>query len=419
MYKIIQTRPFEMKELEYGRLLKPFEDANMVEYLENTVESNIEFLIKLILDHSIDHKHYEHILQHTHSKMTIEEIYRHLTLRDSYIPTLYIVNDKSGIYSNFRIPKNKRDLESILKTLKSREIIDVPDRLLKTKSGHTKTKKKKITTKELYNECFDLLSFVKQKKHKTILEKAYNSQNAESAIKCLIASFPTIPIIGVSDDLIVELAGILSDIIFEYNDLDAFKDYLETTSNYLSYQQIKYESELKDVTKNLNSLNYQIRSGYIIDYSKSDIRKNYDYTNEILNQLFKILTINEEYWNYFYGYYHSQNNINKWLNNMIKQTLRRLIMRKFEDNKNITVIYSKNNCPKCMMTKRRLDASNIPYEEVNIETSGIMDEYIQYLKKEYKGQMSLPFVFPAEQYNLEPWSDLKMDKIDELISKAK
>lgn len=50
-------------------------------------------------------------------------------------------------------------------------------------------------------------------------------------------------------------------------------------------------------------------------------------------------------------------------------------------------IYTKNNCPQCMMTKRFLADKNIPYEEKNIDTE---PQYIDWLKSQ--GFQSVPVV---------------------------
>ena len=82
-----------------------------------------------------------------------------------------------------------------------------------------------------------------------------------------------------------------------------------------------------------------------------------------------------------------------------------------ETNPNDTIVYSKNNCVKCKQTKRIMDSNNIPYIEVNIEESGIMDEYITFLKGDLP-TLSMPVVVPADKYDAEPWADFRPQNIN-------
>lgn len=51
------------------------------------------------------------------------------------------------------------------------------------------------------------------------------------------------------------------------------------------------------------------------------------------------------------------------------------------------VVYSKNNCMQCKMTKRFLSEHNVPFEERNIN---VEPQYIDYLKQ--KGFQSVPVI---------------------------
>ena len=57
-YKIILTRPLTLKELAFGRLIKPFEDKGLVEELSRDKDKQLEFFISMIRDHSVEHKHF-------------------------------------------------------------------------------------------------------------------------------------------------------------------------------------------------------------------------------------------------------------------------------------------------------------------------------------------------------------------------
>ena len=82
----------------------------------------------------------------------------------------------------------------------------------------------------------------------------------------------------------------------------------------------------------------------------------------------------------------------------------------------VTIVYSKNNCVKCKMTKNLLQRENIPFEEINIEESGHMDGYIAFLKGDLD-KMAMPVVYPARKSGLLPWNDFQQANIKELASK--
>ena len=81
-----------------------------------------------------------------------------------------------------------------------------------------------------------------------------------------------------------------------------------------------------------------------------------------------------------------------------------------DTNPNDTIVYSKNNCVKCKQTKRIMDTKGIHYLEVNIEESGLMDEYITFLKGDLP-TLAMPVVVPAKQYNIESWADFRPQNI--------
>lgn len=86
----------------------------------------------------------------------------------------------------------------------------------------------------------------------------------------------------------------------------------------------------------------------------------------------------------------------------------------------VTIVYSKNNCPKCRMTKKNLERHGIKFEEVNIETIGdaSRSEYATFLKGE-KETLTMPVVYPAAQTGLERWNDFQDSKIKELAQALK
>lgn len=93
-------------------------------------------------------------------------------------------------------------------------------------------------------------------------------------------------------------------------------------------------------------------------------------------------------------------------------------MIKPTDKPEITLVYTKNGCPKCEMTKKQLTAKGVDYEAINIETSGEFEEYIEMLKQG-AATMSMPVVFPAKSTGLASWSDFQPQKIKELAEAVK
>lgn len=75
----------------------------------------------------------------------------------------------------------------------------------------------------------------------------------------------------------------------------------------------------------------------------------------------------------------------------------------------MVTVYTKNNCPKCTMTKNVLNGEGIKYKAINIETEMEEDEREVKLQ-EFRdlGFMSMPVVFPADG---DPFSDFQPEKL--------
>lgn len=86
-------------------------------------------------------------------------------------------------------------------------------------------------------------------------------------------------------------------------------------------------------------------------------------------------------------------------------------------------IYSKNSCAKCNMTKKRMEAEGIEFEEINIENEAenlekggkTTQEYIDYIKNEL--ELSVMPVVVLEDGRF--WGDFRVDKIRELAKEIK
>lgn len=92
-------------------------------------------------------------------------------------------------------------------------------------------------------------------------------------------------------------------------------------------------------------------------------------------------------------------------------------MIKITDKPEITKVYSKNNCMKCMLVKNQLTDAGVPFEEINIEMSGQFDEYVEHLKEKLSETLSMPIVVPAQYLGLSPWWDFDADALEELLEK--
>lgn len=72
------------------------------------------------------------------------------------------------------------------------------------------------------------------------------------------------------------------------------------------------------------------------------------------------------------------------------------------------VVYTKNNCIQCKMTKRFLKQNNVEFEERNIT---VEPQYVDYLKE--KGFQSVPVI----ENNSEPIiSGFRPDQLKELVA---
>ena len=78
---------------------------------------------------------------------------------------------------------------------------------------------------------------------------------------------------------------------------------------------------------------------------------------------------------------------------------------------NKVVVYSKENCVKCNMTKKFLSQNNTPYEEVFVDVySDDSEELMQKFRD--AGFSSFPVVFPSGMDDWsDAWCDYRLDKL--------
>ena len=77
------------------------------------------------------------------------------------------------------------------------------------------------------------------------------------------------------------------------------------------------------------------------------------------------------------------------------------------NNMNNVIVYSKNNCMQCKMTKRFLKEHNVPFEERNINQE---PQYLDALKQQ--GFQSVPVVMNS---NMDPIVGFRPDSLKELV----
>lgn len=71
------------------------------------------------------------------------------------------------------------------------------------------------------------------------------------------------------------------------------------------------------------------------------------------------------------------------------------------------VVYTKNGCPQCDMTKRVLEGEGIPFTAINVEENAEAKQYVV----EVLGLTSMPVVVVEGQ---EPFTGFRPDKLQEL-----
>lgn len=123
MHKIVQLRPLTAKEIPYARALKPFEDEGLVDRLYDPIEQ-LEFLIDITKDTTIDSANFEHVLMKTHKDITPAEIYEHILLQDEYIPPLFIVFQLPNNYKNIYAIKTYKDIQKFVHIMHSKGVIN-------------------------------------------------------------------------------------------------------------------------------------------------------------------------------------------------------------------------------------------------------------------------------------------------------
>ena len=86
-----------------------------------------------------------------------------------------------------------------------------------------------------------------------------------------------------------------------------------------------------------------------------------------------------------------------------------LTVENFRNSSNI-IVFSKNNCVQCKMSKRHLDASGVEYQEINLDE---YPEFLDYVKNELGFKM-LPVIQVPKHLGIENISGFRPNSIKEL-----
>lgn len=121
--KIIRFRPLQLKHLQWARLLKPFEDAGVVQGFIPNPTSELDLVLKIFNDESaISHYHFDHILTDGSANETPETLYNHLHQLDDHWPNLiYYFDRDDGAPTDFHGISNHYQLQTILRMAQNRQ----------------------------------------------------------------------------------------------------------------------------------------------------------------------------------------------------------------------------------------------------------------------------------------------------------
>lgn len=122
---IVRTRPLQLPDLKYARLLRPFEDSGFVYDLPKNSANELGLIYDLIMSKSTNEVGYANFLFSGDQKTYPSKLYEDLHKRDpKVIPTLIIAYHKGNChFKDFLAVRDYHQLQSLLGTLHSRGII--------------------------------------------------------------------------------------------------------------------------------------------------------------------------------------------------------------------------------------------------------------------------------------------------------
>ena len=130
MIKIIRFKPFGVKDLQFVKLINPFEDAGLVIDLPNDVKTEITLLQEICNDPNVCNYRYSHILTTPNNRETPSSLYQHIHDRDDALPILCAYNEKNGRRTDIHAIRTYHELQSILRVA--------------TEKGHVKPSKSMV-----------------------------------------------------------------------------------------------------------------------------------------------------------------------------------------------------------------------------------------------------------------------------------
>lgn len=128
--KIIRFRPFGIKDLQYVRLIKPFEDAGLVIDFEHDINHELDLIYDVCNDTAITNFHYDHLLLHSKSSETPSTLFTHIHNRDEQLPILWSYHEVNGTRVRIQAIKNYHDLQKLLGLAAHRGYVTDTERLL-------------------------------------------------------------------------------------------------------------------------------------------------------------------------------------------------------------------------------------------------------------------------------------------------
>lgn len=114
MIEIMRLQPFTIADLQYVKLIKPFEDANLVVELPSDQKNEMLFVLDVCTDKHQSHYRFNHFLINGGHSETPTTLYTHLQARDEAIPTLCWYRVDGNRKYDIRAIKDYHELQALL-----------------------------------------------------------------------------------------------------------------------------------------------------------------------------------------------------------------------------------------------------------------------------------------------------------------
>lgn len=130
MIKIIRFRPLQFKDVQYAKLIKPFEDAGLVEDMAPDIQKDMELVFDVCSDSYNCHYHFGHVLNFEKSTETPSTLYQHIHNRDEMLPTLWAYLDDNGHKRKIKAIRSCHELQALLNIALNRGYVTSRKRLV-------------------------------------------------------------------------------------------------------------------------------------------------------------------------------------------------------------------------------------------------------------------------------------------------